>query len=284
MNNTAKKATLWGLFGNIVLFILKIFVGIVYNSISVISDSINSLTDIITSVILFISVKVSAKRADEGHPFGHHRAEPIAGLIVAILMGILGFEIIKAAVDRLIIGGGMIKGVAPMMVMGFTLILKSYLYVHTKKANKGINSPALLATAIDHRNDVLISIGVLIGLGGAYLGYVFLDPIVGLIIGLWIIYSGYNVGVDNVRFLMGSAPSPELMEKIKKISLGVKDVKGLNDVRAHYVGVLLQVEVHIEVSRKLTIYRAHHIGDNVQSKVENLEEVDRAFVHIDPVK
>ena len=111
MKPEAKRATVFGIIGNVVLFVMKIIVGIIYNSIAVISDAINSFTDIIASVIVFISVKVGGKKADKRHPFGHHRAEPIAGLIVAILMGILGFEIITFAFERLIKGDGVIQGI-----------------------------------------------------------------------------------------------------------------------------------------------------------------------------
>ena len=283
MNISAKRATILGIIGNVVLFILKIIVGVIYNSIAVISDAINSFTDIIASVIVFISVKISGKRADKGHPFGHHRAEPIAGLIVAIFTGIVGFEVIKFAFERLLEGDGFVKGIAPLIVMGFTLVLKLGMYVYTVKVGKKLNSTAILASAVDHRNDVFISFGALIGVGGAYFGYGMMDPIVALIIGVWIIYAGYKIGVTNLKFLIGEAPSEELMDKIKRIVLSVDCVEGINDVRAHYVGVLLQVEVHIEVDRKLTIYRAHTIGKKVQSKLERLEDVDRAFVHIDPV-
>ena len=170
-----------------------------------------------------------------------------------------------------------------MIVMITTLILKLGMYRYAKRVGKRIKSTAILASATDHRNDVLISSAALIGVGGAYFGYVILDPLVALIIGVWIIYAGYKIGTVNLKFLIGEAPSEELMEKIKEIALGVDGVKGINEVRAHYVGVLLQVEIHIEVNRKLTIYRAHTIGKKVQNKLENLGIVDRAFVHIDPV-
>jgi len=283
MKEIVKKATVLGIIGNIILFILKIIVGVIYNSIAVISDAINSFTDIVASIIVFISVKVSSKRADKEHPFGHARAEPIAGLIVAIFMGILGFEIIKVAVDRLISGDGIIKGIVPIIAMGFTLVLKLFMYLYTGKVAKKVNSTALLAMGVDHRNDVLICIGVLIGLSGAYFGYSFFDPLVAILVGLWIIYSGFKVGMDNIKFLIGAAPSDELMMKIKDIALVVKGVKRIHDVKAHYVGVLLQVELHIEVVGSLTISKAHTIGKRVQNKLEKLESVDRAFVHIDPV-
>ncbi len=283
MNNLAKKATLLGIMGNMVLFSLKAIVGVIYNSLAVISDAINSFTDIIASIIVFISVKVSGKKADESHPFGHHRAEPIAGFIVAIFTGILGFEVITIALNRLLLRESFVRGTAPMIVMGFTLVLKGGMYVYTVGVGRKIGSTAILASAADHRNDVLVSLAALIGVSGAYFGYVFLDPLVALIIGVWIIYIGYRIAMDNVKFLMGESPPPELVEMVKEIALKVDGVRGINLVKAHYVGVLLQVEAHIEVDRKLTIYRAHTIGKKVQDKLEKMEEIDRAFVHIDPV-
>lgn len=283
MRSQAKKATLLGIFGNIVLFILKIIVGFLYNSIAVISDAFNSLTDIVASVIVYISVRISSKRADKEHPFGHHRAEPIAGLIVAIFTGILGFQVINVAFTRLFEGRLIVKGLMPIFVLLFTLVLKFYMFIYTNNIGKKLRSTAILASAIDHRNDVLVSLGALIGVSGANLGYNFLDPLVALVIGLWIIRAGYKIGKENIKFLIGVAPGDELMGRIREKALSVEGVKEVHDVRAHYVGVLLQIEVHITVDRKLTIYRAHTIGKKVANKLEKLDDVDRAFVHIDPL-
>src|SRR3989339_259988 len=164
MKEEAKKATLLGILGNLILFILKFIAGFLYNSIAVISDAFNSLTDIVASVIVYISVKVSSKKADKGHPFGHHRAEPIAGLIVAIFTGILGFEVIKIAFTRLLTGEKPVISLVPVFV-----------------------------------------------------------------IGLWIIKAGYGIGKDNIGFLIGVAPSDELMNLVKKIALSVKGVNGIHD-------------------------------------------------------
>ena len=283
MKEEAKKATLLGILGNLILFILKFIAGFLYNSIAVISDSFNSLTDIVASVIVYISVKMSSKKADKEHPFGHYRAEPIAGLIVAIFTGILGFEVIKIAFTRLLARESIVASLVPILVLAFTLALKLFMYIYTKKIGIKINSTAILASATDHRNDVLISTAALVGVSGAYLGYAFLDPLVALIIGVWIIVAGYNIGKDNIKFLIGAAPGRELMKKVREISLSVKGVKGIHDVKAHYVGVLLQIEAHISVDKRLTLSKAHAIGKNVSRELEKLEQVDRAFVHIDPV-
>ncbi|MBW2989519.1 cation diffusion facilitator family transporter [Candidatus Woesearchaeota archaeon] len=283
MKKSVKRAAVLSLLGNTILFLMKITAGIAYNSIAVISDAINSFTDIIASMIVFISVKVSAKKADEGHPFGHHRAEPIAGLIVAIFIGIVGFEVVKAASVRLLTGGVPIRGIIPVIVITLTLIIKLCMYAYTASVGKKTGSTAILASAADNKGDVIISLAVLGGLGGAYIGYGFLDSLVALLIGFWIIYLGYKIGMDNIKFLIGEAPSKELIGIIKKAALSVDGVRGINDVRAHYVGVLLHVEIHIEVDKRITIHKAHTIGKKVQKRLERKKEIKRAFVHIDPI-
>ena len=282
MKKEAKNATLLGIFGNIILFFLKISAGFLYNSIAVISDAFNSFTDIVASVIVYISVKMAAKEADDEHPFGHYRAEPIAGLIVAIFTGILGFEVIKISFARLLTGEKTIISLMPIFVLLFTLVLKGFMYFYARNIGRKLNSTAILASAADHRNDVLISSAALAGVSGAYLGYNFLDPLVALAIGVWIITAGYRIGKDNIKFLIGTAPSDELIEIIRKTALSIKGIEGVHDVKAHYVGVLLQIELHISVDKKMTISEAHNIGKNVSGKLEKLEQVDRAFVHIDP--
>ena len=111
----------------------------------------------------------------------------------------------------------------------------------------------------------------------------FLDPLFAILIGLWIIKVGYDIGAKNVKFLIGEAPGKELMEKISRKAFSVKGVKGVHDVRAHYVGVLLHVEIHIAVNKKLSIEKAHAIGKKVEKKVKELEDINETFIHIDPV-
>lgn len=283
MKKIAKRATLLGIFGNIFLFVIKSIVGFAFNSLALISDALNSFTDIIASFAVYISVKVGSKRADKKHPFGHQRAEPIAGLIVAILMGILGFEVMNAAFSRLMSGEEMIKGFLPVIILSITMVLKSGMYFYTVGVGRKLKSPAILASAVDHRNDILISFSALVGVYGANMGYGFLDSGVAIIIGLWVIRAGYDIGVKNVKFLVGEAPDKELMRKIKKEAFSVRGVKGVHDARAHYVGVLVHVEVHVGVDRKISVKKAHAIGEEVKGKLLGLEEIKEAFVHMDPV-
>jgi cation diffusion facilitator family transporter len=276
-----KKITIMGIILNSMLFVAKLIVGFLSGSLAVLSDAFNSLTDILASIGIFIAVKFSSKRADAGHPFGHHRAEPLAGIMVAIFAGIVAFEIIKIGIQNLFIKTSII-GYSALVVLGFTMIVKLGMSVYFLDQGKKLNSPAIRASGIDSRNDVLISSVAFIGVLGSINGIDFMDSIAAIIIGLFILYSGYKIGVENIDYLMGKAPSKEHLDKIKSVVRKVKGVKGMNDIRAHYVGNFIHIEIHIEVDKKLSTQKSHTIGKNVQNKVEELNHVDKAFIHIDP--
>jgi len=283
LESLAKNATTFLVSANTLLFLLKLGAGIISNSIAIISDAINSLTDIIASIIVFICVRLGRKKADEDHPFGHHRIEPIAGLIVAIFISLVGFEIIRRSIDRLLTGETVIFNLISVSILIFTMALKTFMAVYLRKVSKRVNSPALFASSVDSRNDVFISATVLLGFIGYRLGYTSLDSIAGIIIGLWIIFSGYNVGKSNIDFLIGKSPDKKSLMRVKESALRVKGVKGLNDVRAHYVGNYFHVELHIEVNKNLSLKTAHDIGKKVEHEIESLPGVNKAFIHIDPI-
>lgn len=283
MENKGRQATIMLVVCNAFLFAIKITAGIMSNSLAVISDAFNSLTDILSSVIIFFAVKASSKQADEGHPFGHHRAEPIAGLLVAIFAGILGFEILHTSLFKLTETHAHTIGVPAIIVLLISIVMKLIMSSYFKKVSRKINSPALLASSIDSRNDVYISSTALVGIGCGFFGYAQIDSIAATLISFWIIYSGYKIGVQNIDYLMGRQPEDNIMEEIKKKASAVSGVMGIHDVRAHYVGNYIHVEIHISLDQALTLTQAHDIGKNVQRAVESLESIHKAFVHIDPV-
>ncbi|MBI2489927.1 MAG: cation transporter [Planctomycetes bacterium] len=267
---------------NAFLFVIKITAGITSNSLAVISDAVNSVTDIISSVVIYFAVKASAKQADEGHPFGHHRAEPIAGLIVAIFAGILGFEIFRTAVFQLVSLHEHNIGIFTILALLISIGMKFIMSIYFKKTSHTINSPALLASSVDSRNDVYISATALVGVIGGFYGYPKMDDIMAILISFWIIYSGYKIGIRNIDYLMGRQPEAGIMEEIKAKACAVAGVLGIHDIRAHYVGNYIHVEIHISLNQHLTLTEAHEIGKNVQRAVENIESIHKAFVHIDP--
>ncbi|MBW2976166.1 cation diffusion facilitator family transporter [Candidatus Woesearchaeota archaeon] len=283
MEKIKKRATILNIVGNILLFIVKITVGVLYNSIVIISDALNSLLDIVSSGVIYLCVKVASESADKDHPFGHKRAEPIAALIVAVLTFVLGFEVIQIAFERLIAKKTSEFGIIPLVVLFAVILTKLMMYLYAVRVGKKTGSTAILASAIDHRNDIVISAVAIIGFSGSFFGFASLEPLAAILIGLWILWVGFSIGMQNLKFLMGEAPKKELLEKIRKAASKVKGVKSVQEVKAHYVGTSIQAEVHINVNRKLTVYRAHTLGKKVEKEVEKLKEVEKAFVHIDPV-
>ncbi len=283
MKHKGSKATIILIICNVFLFAIKITAGLTSNSLAIISDAVNSLTDTISSVIIFFAVKTSSKQADEGHPFGHHRAEPIAGLIVAIFAGILGFEILRTSIFKLMETHEHKIGISAISTLLVSIGIKFIMSIYFKRVSRTINSPALLASAIDSRNDVYISTTALVSVVGGLYGYPKMDDIAATLISFWIIYSGYKIGVQNIDYLMGRQPDSGIMEEIKKKACAVSGVVGIHDVRAHYVGNYIHVEIHVSLDRELTMIQAHDIGKNVQRAVESLNGIHKTFVHIDPV-
>lgn len=277
------RATLINIAGNTLLFFLKLWVALFSGSVALLSDAFNSLTDIISSIAIFICVRVSSKEADEGHPFGHSRAEPVAGMIVAILAGILGFEIIRESVGRLFSGGDVVISPLVMAVPLITIVVKLGMFFYFRRVGKALKSPAIKASSVDSFCDVFAAFAALLGIIGVYYGYPFLDPIAGILISLWIIYTGYSIGVENIDYLMGKSPGPELTAEIEGAARGVKGVIGTNTLRAHYVGPFIHVELHVEVAKDISTFESHEICVRVEDAIERIEAIDKAFIHIDPV-
>ena len=279
-----ERFAVWmGIVGNAVLFAGKIFVGFSFNSIAIISDSFNSLTDIVASTIVFVSIRSSYKEPDEDHPAGHKSAQPLAGLVVAIFTGIVGFEIIAQSVTRLFTGETIQKGVLPIVVLACVLVIKLGMHLYARFTAVRTGSTALMASAMDHRNDVLISAAVILGVGASNLGLSIFDPIAAILVGLWIIRAGFGIGRSNIKYLMGEAPPTTLVESIKARARRVPGVRGLHDVSAHYVGTTIEVALHVNVDGGLSVEEAHDIGEKVEREIETVENVSRAFVHIDPL-
>ncbi|MEM3374000.1 MAG: cation diffusion facilitator family transporter [Candidatus Woesearchaeota archaeon] len=280
---TSEKTTIIGVFLNIILFIAKIIVGLLSNSLAVLSDAFNSLGDIISYTGIFIAVKIGHKKADEDHPFGHSRAEPIAGFVVSIFTFLLAFEIFRNAIISFFIKKTYSYEIYAILVLVFTIIVKGFMSYYYKKVGEKENSPALRAGSVDSRNDVLVSFIALIGVLGTIIKINVLDSISALIISLYIFYSGYKIAKENIDYLMGKSAPIENIKEIERIAKKVKGVISIHDLRAHYVGNFLHLEIHIVVNENLSTRESHRIGKEVQYKLERLPYVDRAFIHIDPM-
>lgn len=283
MPTTRTIASIFGFISNFFLFITKIAVGLYINSIALISDALNSLMDIVASIATMYSVRVSQQRADKNHQFGHQAAEPIAGLLYAILAGVVGFNFIKESVIRIFNPTVGNINWLPFIVIIITIFVKSIMAIHFKKVGKEQRSPVILASSIDSLNDVIASVFALIAIGISYLGYPMFDGIGGILISAIIIKGGYEIARDNIKYLMGHAADEKLLSELIQKALKIPHVKGINDLRSHYVGNLFHIEIHIEVDKNLDTKTSHDIGKAVQKELESIQSINKVFVHIDPV-
>ena len=280
----ARRATLTGIAGNTLLFAVKGAIGVASGSIALLSDAFNSLVDVVASVAIWYSVRVADRAPDADHPFGHQRAETIAALGVAIFTAILGFEIGRAAVERLIAGPRPIALAGwAIGALGFSMAGNLALARYLRHRGEELESPAILANAVECENDIWTSLAALVGVVAAVVGAEVLDPLAGIVVGIWIVWGGYRFGRQNIDYLMGKSPGQELVERIRSLALESRGVRGVHDVRAHYVGHRIHAEVHVEVDQELTTRQSHDVGGTVRAALERLPGIDRAFIHVDPV-
>jgi len=196
----SEKITLYSVLINIFLFVAKLIVGIYSQSLALLSDAVNSFLDILSYSGIHFAVKISNQKADAEHPFGHKRAEPIAGLFIAIFAGILGFEISKNAIKSLINPSTLGYGNAAVIVLVISMIVKIIMYKYMIKKGEEMNRPAIKAAGIDSRNDVLASGVALIGVIGNWYGLYILDSVAAIIISIIIFYSGYEIAIENINY------------------------------------------------------------------------------------
>lgn len=283
MAQQLKRATDIALGINIFLFLIKAVVGIVSNSIAVISEALNSFTDILVSIGIKIAVKISRDKPDQKHQFGHNAAQPISAFILSVFAFVVGINIVEESIKRLIEPKSIHAIPEIYIVLLVTIITKIALNRYQIKISKKYNSPAIKAASVDSMNDVLASSIALLGVFGASFNLNYFDSIAGIMVAMFIFKSGYEVGRENIDYLMGRSASKEFDYMIKELTMKIDGVKGINDLRSHYVGNKFHIEIHIEVDKDIPTSLSHDIGNRVRYALEEIEEVQKVFVHIDPV-
>jgi len=284
MNNylvkKGKGSLYLGIFGNLGLFILKLAFGIFAGSIALINDAFHSLSDFLSSSLALMGFRVSLAPADSSHPYGHHKAEPLAGLGVAIfLAGAASFLAYNAFSH--ISPQTPPKSVA-LTISLISIISKEIMARYCFRIGNLLKSPSIKATAYDHRSDALSSVAAFLGILGARAGFKFLDPLVGFIISIMILYFSFKIGKKNIDMLMDKVPSRYLVKKITERATEVKGVLDIHNVRVRQLDEEVGLDMHVEVAPGISLIEAHKIAHRVQEKLEEMEEVSTALIHICP--
>ena len=268
--------------GNILLFLIKIAAGIYIGSISLIADAIHTLSDSATSVVVILGFRLAKKPADKEHPFGHGRMEPIATVVVAVLLFLAGVELVKRSINGIIHPKLIFSSWTIIAIVAATVIIKELMARFAFELGDMIDSSALRADAVHHRTDVFAAIIVVLALAATRMGFTRVDGIAGVVVSMIIFYSAYTIGKDAVDSLLGEAPSIEMIHKIECMARAHDKVFGVHDIIFHKYGQTKIISLHIEVSDKESVSVLHAVSDEIEQKIgRDMGAV--VVVHIDPV-
>lgn len=274
---------LTGIGFNILLFGIKLFAGILSGAISVISDAFNNLTDAASSVITLLGFRMANQKADKDHPFGHGRYEYVSGLIVSMLIILVGFELGKGSVEKIIAPEAVEFSYTAVIILSVSILIKSYMAFYNFSIGKRFSSSAMRATATDSLCDCIATSAVLICLIISKFTGVNLDAYCGLAVSAFILFSGIRAAKETIDPLLGTPPSKEFIDRISTIVYSRDEVSGIHDLVVHDYGPgRTMISLHAEVASDMDILVAHDMIDSIELELREALSCD-AVIHMDPI-
>lgn len=276
-------AAVVGVVSNIILFIIKFFVGLFTNSISIIGDAINNLSDMGSSLITFIGFKLSGKEADKDHPFGHQRIEYITGLIISLIIMFIGLQLGINSIKKIIVPDVVNYSTIAIVMLSISIIIKVWQSLFNRRIGKEIDSVALIATSQDSLNDVISTLVILIcALVTKYLNYN-IDAYAGVFVSLFILYSGFKMLKESTDPLIGTAIELKFVKEIEEEIRKYENVIGIHDVICHKYGpTKIFMSLHVEVPASMEFILAHDLIDRIEVEIGKRFGIE-LIIHLDPV-
>ena len=273
-----------GIFCNVLLFGAKLLIGLLINSISVMADAFNNLSDAASSIIGFIGVKMAEKPADDDHPFGHGRIEYIAAFIVAFIVIQVGFSLFKTSLNKILNPESMSFKWISIVILSLSVAVKLWLSLFNRTLGKRINSKVMLATAADAMGDVVTTSATMLSIAVFGIFGVNIDGIVGIAVSVVVMIAGVNIAKDTLAPLIGEAIDPQLYEQISNFVESFEGILGTHDLIVHNYGPSKSMaSIHAEVPNDVNVERSHEVIDQIE------HEAARRFglllvIHMDPVE
>ncbi len=267
---------------NILLFFIKFWFGLASNSISLMADAFHTLSDIASSIVVIFGFKISQKPPDKEHPFGHGRAETIATLTIAMFIGIVGFEFIKASIERIVNPSDIFISQPLLIVIVFTIFVKEILARVCLDMGAIIDSDTLKGDAIHHRSDMLSSVLVLVSLFATNIGFPILDSLMGVVIAIMMLVFAYKISRNAIDDLLGKSVSKKTINEIQSLASEIEGVYNIHDIVVHSYGIHKYISLHVEVSENHTAEKMHQIADAVEHHLAKHLHAD-VVTHTDPV-
>lgn len=270
---------------NLILSAFKLIAGIVAHSGAMVSDAVHSASDVLSSFIVMIGVKISSKESDLEHPYGHERMECVAAIILATILAGTGLGIGAGAVKTLSNGtyNTITPGLLALIAAILSIIVKEAMFWYTRHFAKQIDSGALMADAWHHRSDALSSVGALIGIGGARLGFHILEPIASIVICIFIEKAALDIFGDSIEKMVDRSCDKEIEDGIRACALSVDGVMDVDMVRTRLFGNKIYVDMEIAADGNQTLHAAHAIAEEVHNAIEEqFTKVKHIMVHVNP--
>lgn len=282
----ANKVSFVTIIGNILLSVMKLIAGFIAHSNAMISDAIHSASDVFSTFVVIIGIKLASKKADKEHPYGHERLECVAAIVLSMVLFITGFGIGTAALKNITSGDYnniAVPGILALVAAIVSIVSKEAMYWYTRYNAKRIDSSALMADAWHHRSDAFSSIGALIGIAGARLGFPIMDSIASLIIFVFIIKAAYDIFKDAIDKMVDHACDDDTVNQIRECVMKHEDVLGIDMLQTRIFGNKIYVDLEIETDGSYTLSKAHTIAESVHDDIEkSFPKVKHIMVHVNP--
>lgn len=283
--NSIKRASIFGVIGNIFLLIIKLLIGVVTNSQAMIGDALNSAGDIFASVMTFIGNKIASKGCDDDHNLGHGKAEYIYSMFISIIMFMMTYSIISGSIKSFFHPEKYMFSWGLIFVCLITIFVKSILYFYTRRLYKKHNNLLLDANSKDHRNDCYLTslnlVACVFSLNGVY----FIDGVVGILIGIWIFISAYEIFKKSYDVLMDKCISDDTKQKVYEIIARHKEIKNVTHFNSTPVGYQYQISFTIFVDGNMSTFDSHKIANDLEKEIDKeIEEVFLTVIHVNPIE
>lgn len=272
-----------GIVCNALLFAAKLLVGLLSGSISITADAVNNLSDASSAVVTLLGFHLASRPADDKHPYGHERIEYLTGLIVAAMILLIGVELLKSSVKKILHPAPVEFSLVVGVVLALSIAVKLLLAAFNRSLGTRIGSAALLATAADSRNDVISTSAVLLACLVGHFAHISIDGWAGLVVALFILYSGVGIARDTISPLLGEAPDEDLVHAIAHTLKSHEKVLGIHDLLVHDYGPGRRfASVHVEMDSRMSTLDAHEYIDDMERDIKNELHVE-LVIHYDPV-
>jgi len=283
--SVAERVSLNTMFYNLLLTLFKLFAGLFSHSSAMISDAVHSASDVLSTVIVLIGVRLAGKNSDEAHQYGHERLECVAAILLSVMLAFTGAGIGVSGIKSLVWKRSQIitPGTFALIAAIVSIIVKELMFRYTASAAKKTNSGALMADAWHHRSDALSSIGSFAGILGAKIGFPALDPLASVVICIFVLKAAVEIFIDAVGKMTDRSAGAETVQKIREVTLAENGVIMIDDLKTRKFGDKIYIDLEISVDGDLPLFEAHAIAERVHNSIEeNVPFVKHCMVHVNP--